>query len=85
MCAKTALTYGLLDEKLRVLGFAVRTEKGRARIYKHEPSGASVILPDTRFDDQVLPHHLVVVRRVLADYDLGEFDDGRLNSVNANK
>jgi predicted RNA binding protein YcfA (HicA-like mRNA interferase family) len=63
------LTYGRLDEALRSVGFTSRTLEGKARIYKH-PSGATVILPDSPLDDTVIPHHLVVVRTVLAEYDL---------------
>ena len=63
------LTYGRLDEGLRSVGFAPRTLEGRARVYKH-PSGATIILPDAAFKNTVIPHHLVVVRSVLADYDI---------------
>ena len=31
---KTAFTYRQLDERLRTLGFSVRTQKGKARIYR---------------------------------------------------
>jgi predicted RNA binding protein YcfA (HicA-like mRNA interferase family) len=65
-------TYGVLDKRLRDLGFAAHTQKGKARVYKHELTGATVILPDAPFTTQVLPHHLVVVRRVLSEYDLGD-------------
>ena len=66
------LTYGVLDKRLRDLGFAALTQKGKARLYIHKPTGATVILPDAPFDTEVLPHHLVVVRRVLSEYDLGD-------------
>lgn len=72
--AESALTYGLLDAQLRSLGFAPQIQKGRARIYRQVPTGASIILPDVAFDEKVLPHHLLVVRRVLRDYDLGELE-----------
>jgi predicted RNA binding protein YcfA (HicA-like mRNA interferase family) len=70
--SESAFTYGLLDQRLRDLGFAAHTQKGKARVYRHEPTGATVILPDAPFEEQVLPHHLVVVRRVLGEYDLGD-------------
>ena len=67
-----AITYGRLDESLRRWGFTVHTQKGKARIYRHEPTGASIYLPDTPFDDEVLPRHLVAVRHVLSEYELGD-------------
>jgi hypothetical protein len=75
---KAALTYGLLDERLRALGFTARTQAGKARIYRHEPTGASIILPDAPFEQEVLPHHLVVARRVLKEYDLADLDNGQI-------
>jgi len=68
---KTTLTYGQLDERLRVLGFSARTQKGKARIYKHELTGARIFLPDVSLKEEVLPHHLAVTRHVLEDYNLG--------------
>ena len=67
--SEQAVTYGRLDEALRSLGFISRTLKKEARIYKH-PSGATIILPDSPLVDLVIPHHLVVVRTVLAEYDI---------------
>jgi hypothetical protein len=64
------VTYGRLDEALRSLGFTVRGLEARARIYKHEATGATVILPDTPLEEAVLPYHLVVVRTVLKEYDI---------------
>ena len=69
---KTILTYGQLDERLRVLGFSARTQKGKARIYKHELTGARIFLPDVSLKEEVLPHHLAVTRHVLEDYNLGD-------------
>jgi hypothetical protein len=70
--AEPALTYGQLDEVLRTHGFVARGVESKARIYKHEVTGASVILPDAPFADAVLPHHLIVVRTVLKEFDLPE-------------
>jgi predicted RNA binding protein YcfA (HicA-like mRNA interferase family) len=72
--AKPVFTYGLLDKRLGDLGFTARTIKGKARIYRHEQTGASVILPDVAFDEEVLPHHLLVARHTLREYDLGDLD-----------
>lgn len=69
-----AYTYGLLDEKLRALGFTVHTQKDKARIYRHEQTGARIFLPDAPFDEDTLPHHLVVVRHVLEEYDIKDID-----------
>jgi predicted RNA binding protein YcfA (HicA-like mRNA interferase family) len=75
---KAALTYRLLDERLRALGFTVYSQKGKARIYKHANTGASIILPDAPFHEEVLAHHLVVARRVLKEHELGDLDAGRV-------
>lgn len=69
-------TYGLLDERLRALGFAVHTQKGKSRIYTHEDAGARVVLPDTPLDEEVLPYHSAVVRQVLEDHGIGDIDAG---------
>jgi hypothetical protein len=70
----TTLTYGRLDRALRSLGFAARTVEGKARIYKHELTGATVILPDSPFEEPVIPHHLVVVDHVLDNFGLGHLN-----------
>ena len=70
-----SFTYGRLDEWLSALGFTARTQKGQARIYRHEQTGARIFLPDAPFEEEVLPHHLAVVRRVLEEYTLGDVRD----------
>ena len=67
------ITYARLDEALQSLGFTSRTLVGKARVYKH-PNGATVIFPDSPLEDTVIPHHLVVVRTVLAEYDIVSAD-----------
>ena len=79
---KATLTYRVLDERLRALGFTAHTQKGKARIYRHGPSGASIILPDAPLDEEVLPHHLVVARRVLKEHKLGDVNEGRVIPMN---
>ena len=74
--ANATYTYGLLDEKLRALGFIVYTHKDKARIYNHEQTGARIILPDAPFNEDVLPHHLAVVRHVLEEYNINDIDRG---------
>ncbi len=66
------LTYGQLDEALRATGFVAYVAEGKARIYKHQATGAKVILPDSPFAEAVLPHHLIVVRTVFNEHDLAE-------------
>lgn len=75
---KGALTYGWLDDRLRALGFRTHTQKGKARIYRHDATGASIILPDAPFTDDVLPPHLVVARRALKEYNLGDLDEAQV-------
>lgn len=71
---KTAFTYGVLDERLRALGFIVHIQKEKARIYRHEQTGARIFLPDVFLNDEVLPHHLAVVRHVLEEHEIGNVD-----------
>jgi predicted RNA binding protein YcfA (HicA-like mRNA interferase family) len=71
---KTALTYGLLDETLRTLGFTAHTQKGKARVYRHDKTGVRIILPDAPFEEEVLGHHLAVIRHVLKEHDLDDSD-----------
>ena len=70
--AESALTYGQLDEVLRSLGFVTQVVPDKARICKHEATGATVILPDAPAAESVLPHHLIVVRTVLREFGLPE-------------
>jgi hypothetical protein len=70
MRGESLLTYGRLDKALRSLNFAVRTVDGEARIYRHGTNGAAIYLPDVPFEQTVLPHHLVMVRTILQQYDI---------------
>ena len=67
-----SVTYGRLDETLRSLGFASRVVEGKARIYQHEATGAKVILPDASFADEVIPHHVLMVRTVLSEFGIAD-------------
>ena len=71
----TVKTYGDLDEALRSLGFTARVVPAKARVYKQEATGATIILPEAAFGDPMLPHHLVVVRTVLKDYGISDPTD----------
>jgi predicted RNA binding protein YcfA (HicA-like mRNA interferase family) len=74
---KTAFTYRDLDKRLRALGFTVHTQKGKARIYEHEPTGALLTLPDISLDEKVWPPNLAAARHTLEIHDLGELDEVR--------
>jgi hypothetical protein len=70
--ATSRVTYRRLDEILRSLGFAFLLFEERTRVYKHEPTGALVVIPDLPQDDTVLPHHLVAVRAILDAYAIAD-------------
>lgn len=72
---KTTFTYHQLDERLRALGFTVHTQKGKARIYRHEQTGVRIFLPDVSLNESVLPYHLAVARHFLEEYNLGDIWD----------
>jgi len=59
------VTYGRLDEVLRALGFSARVAEEKARVYRHEATGAVIILPLLPDGQVVRPHHLVSVRMTL--------------------
>lgn len=75
MKKRAAFTYRHLDKRLQALGFTVHTQKGKARIYYHEDTGALVTLPDTSFEDEVIRWHLMAARHALEIHDLGELDE----------
>lgn len=70
------LTYGWLDRFLKYRGFAAEVTPGKARIYQHPATGASIQLPDRPLTDPVTPHHLVAVRGVFEGYGLEWFQPG---------
>ena len=78
---KAAFTYRQMDEWLRALGFTAWAQEGKARVYKHEQTGARIFLPDILLEQEVLPHHLFVARHVLDDYGLGALDNGQIAST----
>jgi hypothetical protein len=51
------VTYKRLDEILRSLGFSVGEPEPGTRVYRHESTGAMVILPIRNDPDLVAPHH----------------------------
>lgn len=69
---KTSVSYGQLDSVLQSLGFSVRVEKGKRRLYKHEATGALMSLPDGKPAEVANATYLAAVRKVLADYDIAD-------------
>jgi hypothetical protein len=69
---KTPVSYGQLDSVLQSLGFKVRIEKGKRRLYAHEPTGALMSLPDRKPTDLANATYLAAVRKVLSDYDIAD-------------
>jgi hypothetical protein len=61
---RTEITYGQLDKVLHSLGFSCRVVKKEppARVYEHEETGASLIIPPYPMTDFVFEHHLVSAR-----------------------
>lgn len=64
---RTEVTYGQLDRVLRLLGFSCRvvTADPPARVYEHNASEASIILPAFPEGDEVLDYHLLAVGTTL--------------------
>jgi hypothetical protein len=69
---KTNVTYGRLDGVLQSLGFSVRVEKGKRRLYTHAETGAVMSLPDRKPSESAHATYLAAVRKVLADYDIAD-------------
>lgn len=70
----TEVRYGRLDRALRTLGFTSRvlTSEPKARVYKHEKTGALVTLAFRPDDEAVLPHHLAAVQGTLKVYGIAD-------------
>jgi hypothetical protein len=68
----TGVTYGQLDQVLRALGFEVRVEAGKHRLYTHEATGALMSLPDRKPTESVHPTYLSATRTVFQNYDLAD-------------
>jgi hypothetical protein len=59
------VTYGRLGKFLQSLGFSKHEPEPGTLVYKHEASGALVILPIRKDHENVAPHHLVGTRMIL--------------------
>lgn len=71
---RTDVTYGQLDRALRGLDFSCRlvTLEVPTRVYKHEPTGALIMLPPFPDNDGVLDYHLIAVRTTLDNYGIAD-------------
>jgi len=65
------VTCGRLDGVLRGLGFSSRADK-KACVYRHEETGALIVLPTFAAEEKVLPHHLATVRMTLEGYGIAD-------------
>jgi hypothetical protein len=59
------VTYGKLSKFLKSLGFSMYEPEPGTRVYKHEASGALVIMPIRKDRENVAIHHLVGTRMIL--------------------
>jgi hypothetical protein len=64
---RTGVTYGQLDRVLRSLGVSCRLVEGDppARVYEHNETGASFMIPPFPESDFVLDYHLVGARSTM--------------------
>lgn len=69
---KSNVTYGQLDGVLKSLGFSVKVEKGKRRLYRHEETGAVMSLPDRRPAELVGATHFAATRHVLSDFGIAD-------------
>jgi hypothetical protein len=69
---KSNVTFGKLDAVLQALGFSVRIEKGRARLYAHKESGAVMSLPDCKPTEFVGATHFAATRHVLSAFGIAD-------------
>jgi predicted RNA binding protein YcfA (HicA-like mRNA interferase family) len=71
----TQVTYSRLEEVLRSLGFALRAVEEKNKVYRHEATGALVVIPEFRPGESVLPRHLLAVRSILQAYGIADPTD----------
>jgi len=65
-----SITFAELEKWLLKLGFAASPTTGNHQVFKHQGSGALVVLPDYPKQAWVNTTHLVAVRRILLEYEL---------------
>jgi hypothetical protein len=71
---RTDVTYGQLDKVLRALGFTVHPGRNDppGRVYKHEDTGAIIMLPAYPKNDRVYEHHLAAARSELDNFGIAD-------------
>jgi hypothetical protein len=71
---RSDVTYGQLDKVLRSLGFSCQPAKHGppGRVYKHQQTGAIVMLPPFAEKDRVYEYQLVTVRTELDNFGLAD-------------
>jgi hypothetical protein len=69
---KRSVTYGQLYNVMQSLGFSVRIEKEKRRLYTHEETGALMSLPDRKPSEAANATYVAAVRKVLSDYDIAD-------------
>jgi hypothetical protein len=71
---RTNVTYGQLDKVLRSLGFSSRLAPGDppARVYDHNETGCSIMVPPFPKDDRMLEYHLVTARVMLDEFGIAD-------------
>jgi hypothetical protein len=71
----TEVTYSRLEEVLRSLGFSLRAVEEKNKVYRHEGTGALVVIPQFPPGERVLPRHLLAVRSILQAYGIADPTD----------
>jgi len=71
---QTDVNYGQLDRVLRSFGFIMHLvkEEPPARVYKHQESGASIMLPVFPESEGIQDYHLVAARVMLDNYGIAQ-------------
>jgi hypothetical protein len=69
---KPNITYGKLDAVLQSVGFTVRVERAKRRLYTHAETGAVMSLPDRKSSEPANSTYVAAVRKVLADYEIAD-------------
>jgi hypothetical protein len=69
---KAPVSYGQLDAALQSLGFSVRVEKGKHRLYTHAETGAVFSLPDRRRTDLVSATHFAAAQHTVSEYGIAD-------------
>ena len=66
--AMNDITHERFDQELRSLGFTMRKSEPGTRVYRHETTGALVILPDKNNGDLIPQRHIIGTRMILDAY-----------------